>query len=167
MKNYKKNIKQQEKREIPSIIDFIIELPMFTNLNEEELRIIAGRMNFFELQKGEILFREGDKGNFVCYVVEGILEVLKQTESGKEVHIATIPRKRSIGEMSIIDNTPRSATVRAKTDVALVSLTQSGFDEILEQYPQTGISLLKGLARLLSMNLRKTSSRLADYMLPL
>jgi len=163
----KKHQKKRVERKVPSIIDFIIELPMFDDLKGDELLIVASRMNFFELQKGETLFREGDKGDFVCYVVEGTLDVLKESVSGKEVTIATIPRKRSIGEMSIIDNTPRSATVRAKSDVALVSLTQQGFNEMLEQHPQIGISVLKGLARLLSMNLRKTSSRLADYMLPL
>jgi len=154
-------------KKIPSIVDFITELPMFDNLRENELQIIASRMTYFELKQGEILFREGDKGDSVCYVVEGVLEVLKEAVSGENVLIATIFKKRSIGEMAIIDNTPRSATVRARDDAALLALTLKGFDEILSKHPQIGISILKGLSRLLSMNLRKASSRLADYMLPL
>ena len=153
--------------ETPSIVDFLIDLPLFDALQGHELKVIARHMNYFELEPGELLFREGDKGDSVCFVVEGALDVYKESASGGDVVIATIPKRRSIGEMAIIDNTPRSATVRARTDTSLVALTEKGFDQILDEHPKIGIAILKGLSRLLSMNLRKTSSRLADYLLPL
>jgi len=62
---------------------------------------------------------------------------------------------------------PRSATVKARVSSTLLILTRKGFEEMLDQHPQIGIKILKGLAKFLSMNLRKTSSLLADYMLPL
>jgi CRP-like cAMP-binding protein len=69
--------------------------------------------------------------------------------------------------MSVIDKTPRSATVKAQSKATMVALTSEGFDLILEQYPKIGIKVMKGITRLLSLNLRKTSSRLADYLLPM
>lgn len=164
---FKKTKPEKKVSEAPSIIDFLIDLPLFDTLNGTELKIIARHMNYFELEPGEMLFREGDKGDSVCFVVNGALDVYKESAGGGDVVIATIPKRRSIGEMAIIDNTPRSASVRARTDTALVALTQKGFDQILEDHPKIGIAILKGLSRLLSMNLRKTSSRLADYLLPL
>ncbi len=158
--------KNDDGRERITIADFIMDIPLFDELHGKELKIVAGHMNFFEIEKREILFREGDRGDYICFVVEGELEVLKKYSSLEEaVVIARVSKKRSIGEMSVIDNTSRSATVRAVKKSALIALPKSGFDSILEENPKIGIKILKGIARLMSMNIRRTSSRLADYML--
>ena len=72
-----------------------------------------------------------------------------------------------MGEMSVIDQLPRSATVKATTKSTLLKLSQEKLNYLLVEHSSVGVKILKGIARLLSMNLRKTSSRLADYMLPL
>lgn len=150
------------------LVDLIIDIPFFDVLQGNELDVIARHMNFFEIEAGEILFNEGDPGDYVCFVVSGALDVIKEAASPENnVVIATVQKNRSIGEMSVIDNSPRSATVRARTKTSIVALTKRGFDTILEKNPEIGISILKKIARLVSMNLRKTSSRLADYMLPI
>ena len=150
-----------------TIADFIMDIPLFSELKSHELGIVADHMNFFEIEEGEVLFKEGDQGDYVCFVLKGGLDVVKETgAAGETVTIATITRKRSIGEMSVIDNTTRSATAIARSKTSLVSLPRKSFDTILDRYPKTGIKILKGIARLMSMNMRKTSSRLADYMLP-
>ncbi|MFZ5572965.1 MAG: cyclic nucleotide-binding domain-containing protein [Thermodesulfobacteriota bacterium] len=146
------------------IIEFLIKIPLFDRLDATELQLIAHHMNFFEIQKNAVLFNEGDKGDYVCFIVDGQLDVIKESASGQPVVIATLSKGRTIGEMSIIDNTPRSATIKAKSDATLVSLTGKGLESILQNQPQIGIKILKGLARLLSMNMRKTSSQLADNM---
>jgi CRP/FNR family cyclic AMP-dependent transcriptional regulator len=149
------------------ISDFLLNTPLFDGLKTNEIKNIAKHLSFIELSKDEILFKEGEKGNCVCFVVEGTLDVIKQSLTGESVIITALHRGRSIGEMSIIDDFPRSATVKARTQVKLVILTREDFDLLLEENPQVGIKILKKISRLLSLNLRKTSSRLADYMLPL
>jgi CRP-like cAMP-binding protein len=68
--------------------------------------------------------------------------------------------------MSIIDNFPRSATAKAQTKTSILKLTQLGFNQMQKNHPEIGIKILIGILRLVSLNLRKTSSQLADYMLP-
>ena len=114
----------------------------------------------------ELVFKEGDKGTFVCFVVDGTLNVVKESEIGESVVITALSKGRSIGEMAVIDDFPRSATVKARTNSRLILLTRKGFDLISEEHPKVGIKILKRISRLLSLNLRKTSSRLVDYMLP-
>lgn len=150
-----------------AIIELLFNVPMFDTLQGDELRIVAKQMNFIDLGKGEILFKEGERGDYVCFVVEGSLDVLKATGGGEYVVLASLPKGRSIGEMAVIDDFPRSATVRARDSATLVILTRKGFDLILEKHPQVGVKILKGIARLLSQNLRQTSSRLVDHLLPL
>lgn len=147
------------------IIDFFMNIPIFSRINAEELKVIAKHMSERRLKVSDVLFNEGDRGHFVCFVVSGELEVIKRSDvTDKDVVIAEVNQGQSIGEMSIIDDGPRSATVRAKTDVVLYVLSKSAFDLILDKHSKIGIKLLKGISYLLSVNLRDTSNRLADFM---
>ena len=157
----------QENKTTETIIDFLIDLPLFDKLQAQELKIIARYMNLIEMNKGEILFKEGDKGDYVCFVADGTLEVIKQSVTGESVVITELSRGRSIGEMSVIGDFPRSATVKALGEAKLIVLTQRSFESLLEEHPKIGIKVLKGISRLLSLSLRDTSGRLADHMLPL
>lgn len=151
-----------------AIIEFLIlNIPILGTLQDKELMVIESYLNFIELTPGEIAFREGDPGDYVCFVVEGSLDVLKRSESGEDIVISTLSKGRSIGEMSVIDDLPRSASVKARTKATLLTLSRENFDYILAEHSKIGVKILKGIARLLCLNLRKTSSRLADYMLPL
>lgn len=150
-----------------AIVDLLIDIPMFDQIKSDDLKVLARHMNFMDFEPREPIFLEGDKGDFVCFVTKGSLDILKKNEKGKNIVIASLGKGRSIGEMAVIDDFPRSATVKAKTQTTLLILTRKGFDQLLDQHPQIGIKLLKGLAKLLSINMRKTSSLLADHMLPL
>lgn len=159
----------KESKVIPrsTMIDMIINIPLFDKLHSKELSIVAKHINYIDLKEGEILFKEGATGDFVCFVIDGTLDVIKETETGEKVVISSLPKGRSIGEMSIIDGYPRSATVKARTDAKLVTLKRDGFEIIQQEYPRIGIKIFKSLSRLLSLNLRRTSSNLADHMFPI
>lgn len=150
-----------------AIIDLLIQIPIFDNLDPDELRMIVKYMNVVQAKEGEEVFREGDRGDYVCFVAEGTLDVIKTSETGHHVAISTLHKGRSIGEMSMLDNFPRSATVQARTPATLVTLSKQSFELIVDDHPRIGVKIIKSVARLLSLALRKTSSRLADYMLPL
>ncbi len=151
-----------------AVIEFLIlNIPILGKLTDEELRAIEQYMNLIEVAPGEVVFKEGDKGDYVCFLVDGVLDVVKEPEAAQGIVISTLTRGRSIGEMAVIDELPRSATVKARTKSTLLTLSRENFNYILEAHSGIGVKILKGIARLLSMNLRKTSSRLAGYMLPL
>ncbi len=144
--------------------DFILSLPLFDVFKVDEIDILARHMNYTELTRGEYLFTEGDKGDYMCFVVRGLLDVLKKTSHGDYRVIARLGKGSTIGEMAIIDKSPRSASVIARQPSVVIILTQKGFDILTKHYPSLGINLLKKIMRLLSLNMRRTSSRLADKM---
>jgi CRP/FNR family cyclic AMP-dependent transcriptional regulator len=151
-----------------AVIDFLIlNIPILAKLENKELKTIEQYMNLLDVVPGETVFEEGDRGNYVCFVVEGSLDVFKKSETGEDILISTLSKGRSIGEMAVIDDLPRSATVKARTKSTLITLSREKFNYILAEHSIIGVKILKGIARLLCMNLRKTSSRLAEYMLPL
>lgn len=149
------------------LVHFIINLPLFEFLERGELIEVATRMELLDLDPGEVLFNEWDKADFVCFVKSGELDVTKKTGPDSSAAVATLGRGRSIGEMSIINNFPRSSTVIARTRARLAVFPRSAFEDILEKEVAIGVNILKGLANLLSVNLKKASSRLADNMLPM
>lgn len=142
--------------------DLILTLPLFDAFKTDELEILARHMSFTEILRGEHLFVEGDKGDFMCFVVRGLLDVLKTATMGDYRVIARLGKGNTIGEMSIIDQSPRSATVIARHPSVVIILTKREFDILTEYYPAVGVTLLKKIMRLLSLNMRLTTNKLAD-----
>ncbi|GAB6094493.1 hypothetical protein JCM14469_07450 [Desulfatiferula olefinivorans] len=147
------------------VTDFFMSVPFFERINPEEIKVIAKHIAMMDVKRGEVLFNESDKGNYICFIVTGRLEVVITKEStGEEVVLATLTRGQSTGEMAIIEDMPRFATIRAIDDSKMYILSKSAFELILSKHPHIGIKLLKGVAYVLSHNLRQTSIKLADYM---
>jgi CRP/FNR family transcriptional regulator, cyclic AMP receptor protein len=149
------------------IVDFIANIPLFDDLDIPDLKLLADRMSLVELEADQILFDEWEKGDSVCFVESGTMEVLKKSGGNAYAAIATLGRGRSIGEMAIIENFPRSVTLKALTKARVVTFSRQDFGYIMKNHPNVGISVLKSLARLLGHNLRKASSRMADYLMPM
>lgn len=143
---------------------FLISLPIFSSFNVEELSILAKHMSYLHLDQGEYLFLEGDIGSFMGFVVTGILEVQKKSDTGRNITLARLTKGSSIGEMALIDKSPRSASVYARKPTTVVTLTEKGFELLAAKYPPLGIKVIRKVARLLSLNMRRTSSKLADLM---
>ena len=150
-----------------TIIEFLIlNIPIFERFKDSELKIIEKYMNLIEINQGDTLFKEGDLGDFVCFIVDGSLDVLKKSEDGEEFILSTLSKGESLGEMAIVDELPRSATVRASSKSILFTLSKESFSYILDKHSDLGVKILKGIARLLSLHLRETSTTLVDHLLP-
>ena len=149
------------------VLSAISQVPIFDKLDGDEIKILIRNLGYFKAKEGDIIFEEGEEGTHVCFVVSGTLDVLKKVEGDEQVVITSVRQGRSVGEMAIIDKLTRSATIRARTETNVLVMSAKQFNYILGTYPGMGIKILKGLAIMLSGNLRKTATRLADYMLPM
>lgn len=148
-------------------VEAIGKIPIFAEFTQQQLEIVAGYMAFFEISEGDVVFLEGEKGDYMCFVVKGRLQVSKKSESGDLQVLAELEQGSSVGEMALLDDFPRSANVIAVDDTKFVILSRDGFEALLEAHPEVGVSMLKGITRVLSMSLRRTSEDLVSVMLPL
>jgi CRP-like cAMP-binding protein len=138
------------------------ELKIFHLLNNEELEQIPPYFEVVYYSAGTTLFNEGDEGNFIGFITSGRLEVKKQTEfKGRQIVLALLSKGSFVGELSMVDEQPRSATVVASEDAELVILRREALDSLMQTYPYIGIKILKGLNRILAIRLRKAVDRLA------
>ena len=147
---------------INEIIDMTGAIPLFDKIDADQIGAIAAQMQVMHLDAGEQLFAEGEHGDFMCFIVAGTLDVFKRSQHGRMVYVSMLNRGRSIGEMALTDNLPRSATVVAQTACTLLVITRQGFEQVLEDCPRAGVALLKSLSRVLSLHLRRASGQLVD-----
>jgi len=145
-----------------SNLEFLSRLPLFQALSLDEISILDQYLGLLELSKGDTVFDEGENGGFVCFVVDGELEVSKKTLNGDSSVITKLGKGQAIGEMALIDELPRSATVKARSASSLTVLSRRDFEELAAQSPEIAIKILKYLARSLSLNLRRASNRMSD-----
>ena len=149
------------------VLGAIGQVPMFDALTGDDVRVLAKHVGCFRAKAGELIVEEGERGEHLFFVVSGALDVYKNTEAGVPVVISTLRKGRTAGEMAMFDRCSRSATVRARVDSNTFVMSRRQFEHLINGYPGLGIRMLRGLSMMLSQNLRKTASRLADYMLPM
>ncbi len=145
------------------LLQILAEHPLFHDMGETDRVELAAMMAERHYEAGAEIFREGDPGGELLLIGGGSIEVQKQRSHGSgRVVIARFERGGVIGEMSLVDNMSRSATVMAVLPTRVWILTQETFDEVLASKPTLAIQVLKGLATLLSQRLRNTSGWFAD-----
>lgn len=138
-------------------------LLFFSYLSPEQMHEVMKYIEVLEINTGDVLFHEGDEGDYVCFIVSGSLEVMKMTSwQNFTTVIAQLYEGSCIGEMSLIDHEPRSATIRANEDTRLAILTKKAFEAMVATKPVLGVNILKGVSHILSDNLRSTTDKLAD-----
>jgi CRP/FNR family cyclic AMP-dependent transcriptional regulator len=143
------------------VFDIKEELIIFHLLDAGEMEQILPCFELLDCPAGTTIFKEGDEGDYACFIAAGKFEVKKQTEfKGKQVIIALLGKGSIVGEMSLIDQHPRSATVVSREDSKMVILRREALDSISLKSPHIGIKILKGLNRVLSIRLRQTVERL-------
>ena len=137
----------------------------FGELDAKEVRTLTDFIPVFSVDKGDGVYVEGGRrAGYMCIVVEGSLDIVKDTEKGSSRRIAVVKIGDTIGEMSLIDGFPHSATAIAREPALLAVLTGEKLDYICKEYPILGVKLLRKIAEVLSLRLRESNMELAHYM---
>lgn len=143
------------------LFDYLKTSPIFSRLEPHMFQIVESHLIFHELQPNDYLFKEGEHGDYIAFVLVGELLILKNNQQGSNTQVGTTKAGDSTGEMALIDTLSRSASAMASQPTALVTLSKKNFEMILNEYPKIGSEMLRGIANLLSLRLRKTSEDLA------
>jgi signal transduction histidine kinase/predicted CoA-binding protein len=130
--------------------EFLCKIPLFANLSEDDLERVCEMVEEIQLSKGDILFSQGSAGDKAYIVREGEVEILKHSQ-GRDVLLAVRKSGEVIGEMSLLHEAPRSASVKARTDSRLVSISHDNLDQMINKSPSAARALLNTIvARLQS-----------------
>ena len=146
------------------IFGMIGQSPFFAELDREDVGVLAGFMQVYRAQPGEVIIREGDAGDYMLLLIQGQIDILKKGQRRNEQHMTTVLPGMTVGEMSMIDGEPRFATCIAKETATFAVLTRDNMAKIIFEQPRLGAKVLIKLVTLLSQRLRQTSQKLLDYM---
>ena len=130
-----------------NIADLLAQTPLFADLTQEELQRIAEAARMRAYQLGEVIVREGERTAGCFIVLTGQVEVVKGAGTAKPTVLARISSGEIFGEMAMIDDHPRSATVRALEATECVGLRRSDFMAELQRTPEVAVHMLPVLVR--------------------
>jgi CRP-like cAMP-binding protein len=116
-------------------------IPLFQGMSERELDMLLALTTTKKLKKRAILFRKGEPGNALFAVMEGRLRVIGEGRDGKEVVFNFMDPGEVIGEIALLDQQPRSASVQAVADSTLLTLHRRDLIPFLERNPKAAIKL--------------------------
>ncbi|HCJ11535.1 MAG: hypothetical protein A2Y14_04075 [Verrucomicrobia bacterium GWF2_51_19] len=142
------------------ILDLLFEIPLFADLTLDQLKFVARYWHLKKVDKGQYLFRENDIADCLFYVLDGTLKVEKNI-GNHIIDVANITKGQFLGEIAIIQESRRSASVIATEDTELLVIDSRRFDDLISSNLEIGIILLKGIARLISERLRSTTNDFA------
>lgn len=136
----------------------VMKAPLFAALDEDTASKLIASMSPHLLNRGDLLFSEGDSGDSLYVILSGKVKLGRASGDGRESLIAVLGSGEMFGELSLFDPGPRltSATVVSETEV--ISLGNVALQEFLSDHPAVAMKMLAGLAR----RLRRTNEGLSD-----
>jgi CRP/FNR family transcriptional regulator, cyclic AMP receptor protein len=150
---------------------FLRKIFLFRDLSEDETEEVLSRTQTRNFPADAVIIEEGETGESMFIMLSGEVEISKRLIQGlsedtpKERVMNRLKAEDGVyfeemnlfGEMTLLENEPRSATVTARSECVLLELDQKDFLDLIQHQPDLGVKLLLRLAQGLSMRLRKTS----------
>jgi CRP-like cAMP-binding protein len=141
----------------PLEIESMKGIPLFKDLATPEMANTAPL--FFEklYTKNSTLFVEGMTGEILYVIRKGSVNITKKGKANEEIVLATLKEGEFLGEMSLIDNRPRTATARVAEDSTLLVMTKKAFTTLLEKHPDVALKILLVFLKTANERLRKAN----------
>jgi CRP/FNR family cyclic AMP-dependent transcriptional regulator len=127
-------------------VDVLRNVPLLSELSDAELELVARTSTRRRFPKSSIVFHEGDAGDFLLVILRGRVKVVLLGDQGHETIIAILNRHQFLGEVALLDDAPRSATVIALEEVEFLQIARAPFLELVNKHPAIAIKVMTHLA---------------------
>jgi CRP/FNR family transcriptional regulator, cyclic AMP receptor protein len=141
--------------------ELLRRVPYFADIEPAKLKLLAFMSERVAFDPGMRLFRQGDPGDAAFLIIAGEAEVSAETPSGP-VLLATLGANDIVGDMAILGNVPRSATVRAKTRLITLRISKEPFMRMVREFPAMAVSMMQELAERLAATNNQLSAAVAE-----
>ncbi|MCR5660869.1 MAG: cyclic nucleotide-binding domain-containing protein [bacterium] len=148
-----------QKEDVMERLLVLRKVPLFNNMTLDQLEAINKIIKESQYLKGEVIFKEGDVGTELFLLVDGSVNIIKQMGTPLETVLVTLSGINYFGEMAILDDEPRSASVVVEDDASLLSLDGDSFKELITEIPDIAFEIF----RILTQRVRKSEKALNDY----
>ena len=140
-------------------VDLLRKIPIFAKIEPSKLKLLAFTSERLTFADGQELFHQGDVGDKAFIIVQGEADVLVDSPSG-QLKVATLAKNDLVGEIAILIDVPRTATVRAVNELTTLAISKDQFFRMITEFPEMAIEIMRELAH----RLEKTTSQLRAAM---
>jgi CRP/FNR family transcriptional regulator, cyclic AMP receptor protein len=126
-------------------VEVLRGIPLFAKIDPAKLKLLAFTSEYLQFVAGDELCGQGDPGDAAYIILSGEADVLVDTPRGR-LKVATLCRNDIIGEIAILCDVPRTATVVAASDLETLRISKENFFQLVTQFPQIGVEVMAELA---------------------
>ena len=127
-------------------VEILRNVPLFKKIDPAKLKLLAFTSEHLEFDEGDALFLQGDTGDAAYILLEGDAHVLVDVAPGQTIKVASLRQNDIVGEIAILCDVPRTATVVAASRLVSMKISKDGFFNLVTQFPQVGMEIMHELA---------------------
>jgi len=135
--------------------DLLRKIPLFAKIDPTKLKLLAFTSERLTFGAGNELFHQGDVGDTAYIIIDGEADVLVDTPTG-ELAVAKLKQNDLVGEIAILINVPRTATVRADSELTTLAISKDQFFRMIREFPDMAVEIMRELA----LRLERTTAQL-------
>ncbi len=125
--------------------ELLRKIPMFANIEPAKLKLLAFTSERLSYANGDVLFRQGEPGDAAFLIIKGEADVTIETETGPLI-VATLGDHDFVGEIAILCDVPRTATVTARSDLEALRIKKELFFRLIGEFPEIAKEIMRELA---------------------
>jgi CRP-like cAMP-binding protein len=137
-------------------VELLKRIPLFANIDTSKLKLLAFTSERVRFPAGQVLCRQGEMGRAAFIIIDGEADVIVDAETGP-LTVASVGRNDFVGEIAILCDVPRTATVQARSDVTALVIAKDQFFRMITEFPQMAIEIM----RVLALRLERTTKEAA------
>ena len=126
-------------------VEILRRIPIFAKIDPPKLKLMAFASERVTYKPGQVLFRQGDQADAAFIVLKGSADILVEGSAGP-LRVATLSENEIIGEIAILCDIPRTATVQAETELTTLKITTDLFFRMIMDFPEMGVEVMRVLA---------------------
>jgi CRP-like cAMP-binding protein len=141
--------------------ELLRRIPLFAEIEPAKLKLLAFTSERIGFAPGQYLFHQGDMGDAAYILIEGEAAVVMQTASGPRV-VARLGCNDVVGEVAVLGDVPRTASVRAETPLTVLRISKEAFLGLLRDFPQMAVCMMRVVAQRLENTTGQLRQALAE-----
>jgi CRP/FNR family transcriptional regulator, cyclic AMP receptor protein len=142
-------------------VDLLRKIPLFAKIDPSKLKLLAFTSERLTYGAGQELFHQGDVGDKAYIIIDGEADVLVDTPSG-ELAVAKLKQNDLVGEIAILINVPRTATVRAESELTTLAISKDQFFRMIGEFPDMAVEIMRELAHRLERTTNQLQTALSN-----
>ena len=145
-------------------VDLLRQIPMFQKVEQSKLKLLAFTSERLVFQPGQVICEQGEPGDSMYVIVDGEADVIVNLPNGP-LTVATLKKNSFFGEIAILCDVPRTATVKATSTLTTLRITKDLFYRLVSEFPQMTIEIMREIAARLdrtTQDLQSTRNELTE-----